>query len=80
MMKSQTGEHEKEQEKGMMEKELEVCLCVCEGGKKNKEMLSKRDNRETKGNNNDRGEGKKNTNLRFPASLASQPGVTRGYL
>lgn len=34
MMKSQTGEHEKEQEKGMMEKELEVCLCVCEGGKK----------------------------------------------
>lgn len=54
-------------------------MCVKEE-KKNKEMLSKRDNRETKGNNNDRGEGKKNTNLRFPASLASQPGVTRGYL
>lgn len=68
-MKSQRGEYDKEEEKGMMGKELEVCQVRRKG--------NKRDNRELKGNIDDRGKGKKNTfgndalQLRWHSNLGS---------
>lgn len=60
MIKSQIGEHQKNEEKGMME---EIGDVPGENEEKNKEMLWKRDNWEMKENNNDRGKVEKNPNL-----------------